>query len=119
MSLVFNSDSFSTLINNMYFYEKIIENDYFEMKDAKQKINDFKVNKQRLEYSKKQANKLKDNILKQQYALKHTKSRYRKSLTSLRSELKKFEERNEVLREESQQLSKYIQQRTEPAEKRE
>ena len=29
LSLIFNSDSFSTLINNMYFYEKIIENDFW------------------------------------------------------------------------------------------
>ncbi|MEK9727620.1 MAG: peptidoglycan DD-metalloendopeptidase family protein [Candidatus Margulisiibacteriota bacterium] len=112
LSLIFNSESFSSLINNMYFYEKIIENDFKELQMAQQKINEFQISKKRLEYSKKQANQLKDNILKQRYALKHTKSRYQKSLRSLRSELKQFEERNEVLRQESQQLSNYIQQKS-------
>jgi murein DD-endopeptidase MepM/ murein hydrolase activator NlpD len=115
LSLIFNSDSFSTLINNMYFYEKIIENDFGDMEDAKSKIREFKVNKKRLEYSKKEATKLKDSILKQHYVLKHSKSRYQKSLKSLQSELKKFEERNEVLREESTQLGHYIQQKSSPS----
>ena len=63
----------------MYFYEKIIENDFGDMEDAKSKIREFKVNKKRLEYSKKEATKLKDNILKQHYVLKHSKSRYQKA----------------------------------------
>ena len=112
IQLLFNSESFSSLLNNMYFYEKVIESDYFEMVQAKQKIDDFKINKRKLEYSKSKANSLKHNILKQRYQLKHTKNRYQKNLTSLRSELKKFEQRNKVLREESQQLSRYIQKKS-------
>jgi murein DD-endopeptidase MepM/ murein hydrolase activator NlpD len=96
----------------MYFYEKIIENDFFEMVAAKKKIDDYKINKQKLEYSKSEANSLKHSILKQRYALKHTKNRYQKNLTSLRSELKTFEQRNKVLREESRQLGNYIQQKS-------
>ena len=73
IQLLFNSESFSSLLNNMYFYEKVIESDYFEMVQAKQKIDDFKINKRKLEYSKSKANSLKHNILKQRYQLKHTK----------------------------------------------
>lgn len=112
IQLLFNSESFSSLLNNMYFYEKIIENDFFEMVEAKKKIDDYKVNKRKLEYSKSEANSLKHSILKQRYALKNTKNRYQKNLTSLRSELKKFEKRNKVLREESQQIGNYIQKKS-------
>jgi murein DD-endopeptidase MepM/ murein hydrolase activator NlpD len=112
ISLIFNSSSFSTLINNLYFYEKLMENDTHELIDAKQKINQFKRNKKRLEYNRIQAQKLKNDIIKQRRSLKNTKSNYQKNLHSLRSELKKFEQRNRVLRKESQQLSRYIQQKT-------
>jgi len=112
IQLLFNSDSFSTLLNNMYFYEKVIENDYFEMVQAKKKIDAYKANKQKLEYSKTKTQQLKENILKQRYTLKHTKNRYQMNLTSLRSELKRFEKRNEILRQESQQLGRYIQDKS-------
>ena len=112
IQLLFNSESFSSLLNNMYFYEKVIENDYYEIVDAKQKIDAYKTNKQKLEFSKSKANTLKHSILKQRYALKHTKKKYQKNLTSLRSELKQFEKRNQVLREESQQLGRYIQKKS-------
>ena len=109
IQLLFNSESFSSLLNNMYFYEKIIENDYFKMANAKKQIDAYNINKKKLEYSKSEANSLKHSILKQRHALKDTKNRYQKNLTSLRSELKKFEERNKILREESQQLGQYIE----------
>lgn len=112
IQLLFNSESFSSLLNNMYFYEKVIENDFFDMVAAKKKIDDYKINKRKLEYSKSKANSLKHSTLKQRYTLKHTKKRYQKNLTSLRSELKKFEQRNKVLREESQQLGNYIQRKS-------
>ena len=112
IQLVFNSDSFSNLLTNMYFYEKVIENDYQDMVLAKKKIDDYKTNKQKLEYSKSKANRLKRTILKQRYALKDTKNKYQRNLTSLRSELKKFEERNQILRDESNQLSQYIQNKS-------
>ncbi len=110
--LVFNSDSFSSLLTNMYLYEKVIENDYYDMVEAKQKIDAFEANKQKLEYSKTKAKTLTRSILKLDYTQKHTKHRYQKKLTSLRSELKKFEERNQVLREESKQLGLYIQNKS-------
>ena len=47
IQLVFNSDSFSNLLTNMYFYEKVIENDYQDMVLAKKKIDDYKTNKQK------------------------------------------------------------------------
>ena len=110
LQLIFNSDSFSNLINNMYFYEKVIESDYYDLVEAKEKIDTFRANKKRLEFSKTKVNQLKDNIIRQRHQLKYSRKRYEKSLVSLRSDLKKFEERNKVLRDESQQLSKYINQ---------
>ena len=53
---------------------------------------------------------MKDNIIKQRHALKYSRKRYEKSLVSLRSELKQFEQRNKVLRDESRQLGNYINQ---------
>ena len=110
LQLIFNSESFSNLINNMYFYEKVIESDYYDLEEAKEKINAFHANKKRLEFSKTKVNKLKDNIIKQRHALKYSRKRYEKSLVSLRSELKQFEQRNKVLRDESRQLGNYINQ---------
>ncbi len=112
IQLIFNSSSFSNLLNNMYLYEKVIESDFYEMEAAKQKIDAFRTNKKKLEFSKYKASSLKKSILKQRYALKHTKNRYQKNLTSLRTELKQFEERNRVLREESEQLGLYIKNKS-------
>ncbi|MBL6722374.1 MAG: peptidoglycan DD-metalloendopeptidase family protein [Candidatus Margulisbacteria bacterium] len=112
IQLLFNSESFSSLLNNMYFYEKIIENEYFELVNARERINTHKINKKKLELSRTKANELKQTIMKQRYELKDTKRRFQKNLTSLRGELEKYERRNKLLREESQQLSKFIQNRT-------
>jgi murein DD-endopeptidase MepM/ murein hydrolase activator NlpD len=109
MHLLFSSDSFSTLLTNMYFYDRIIETDYQDMVQAKKEIDHYNDNKKRLEFSKSKANQLKKTILQEGYALKNTKRRYQQNLTSLRDELRQFEERNQVLRDESKQLSQYIQ----------
>lgn len=108
IELVFNSESFSTMLNNMYFYEKVIENDFHVLEDAKNRITEYNQYKLTVERNKSKAHSLKNDILRQRFNLKKTKSRYQNNLTSLRNELKMFEERNRVLLEESNQLSRYI-----------
>jgi murein DD-endopeptidase MepM/ murein hydrolase activator NlpD len=109
LSLIFNSHSFSNLINNMYFYEKMIERDFYDLVDAKEKIKSYQKSKQHLEKNKRHAKYLKKSILKQRYTLKSTRKKYQNNLSSLRKELKEYERRNKVLMDESEQLSSFIQ----------
>ena len=109
IELIFNAESFSDMLNNLYFYERVIQYDFDSLEKAKANIDNYKQYKAELESNKTQAQSLKRTMLKQNNALKRTKKKYQHSLTSLRSELKEFEARNKVLREESQQLSSLIQ----------
>jgi murein DD-endopeptidase MepM/ murein hydrolase activator NlpD len=112
LNLIFNTDSFSSIINNLYLYEKIIKDDFNKISDAKEKINDYRTSQKRLEFSKKEVDKLKKSILDKRYTLKSTQSLYQKNLVSLREELQAFEERNTILRQESRQLGLIIQDNT-------
>ena len=109
MNLIFQSDSFSTLLNNLYFYEKVIKNDYLELSDAKDRINAFSKMKKDLEHNKIKANSLVKEMSNQRRKLKASQKRNNYILRSLKKDIDKYEEQARVLREESQQLSKFIQ----------
>ena len=109
MNLIFQSDSFSTLLNNLYFYEKVIKNDYLELSDAKDRINAFSKMKKDLEHNKIKANSLVKEMSNQRRKLKASQKRNSYILRSLKKDIDKYEEQARVLREESQQLSKFIQ----------
>ena len=112
IEFIFNSNSFSTMLNHMYFYEKVIEKDFNDLEAAKRRISEYREYKSKVEKNKSKAHSLKNNILRKRYSLKKTKARYQSNLTSLRNELQKFEERNRILLDESKQLSNYIKKKS-------
>lgn len=111
IELIFNSSSFSDMLANVYYYEKIISYELRTLKDAQYRIAKYKQDLNTLKQNKASAEKLKNTILSQRNNLKRKRREYQSNLTLLRSELKAFERRNNVLREESSQLSQYINKR--------
>lgn len=109
ITLIFGSDSFSSWMNTLYFYEKIIKRDYQKILEAKKNIETLKKINRQLNENKQKANQLRRSIVNKRSILRTKRSTYQNNLAALRSEREAYEKRNQVLRKESQQLSRYIE----------
>lgn len=106
----FSPSTYTQRINHSHYFDRILTKDTALVETLHQKKNEYSDKKARLEKQKNRIHALKKSLKKRKKTLASSSSKVKENLTLLRNEIKKFEDKNAALLEDSAEISHMIRQ---------
>lgn len=107
--LFFSARSFSDLVNNSYYYGKIIENDLAEINNIKQSLSELEVKRRQLYHKKGEIENLKASIIQEKANYSSKVRQKQDTYESLKAQRREYEKNIEILLRNSQEIEQMIQ----------
>lgn len=109
MYLFFSAKSFSDLVNNSYYYGKIVENDINEINDIRQSLSEIQQKKHQLYRKKSEIENIKNSIIQEKYNYTNKVKEKQETYQSLRAQRQEYEKNIEELLKNSKEIETMIQ----------
>ncbi len=107
--LFFSARSFSDIVNNSYYYGKIIENDLAEINNIKQSLSELEIKRRQLYSRKNEIENIKASIVQEKASYSNKVKEKQGAYASLRAQRIEYEKNIEELLQNSKEIERMIQ----------
>lgn len=107
--LFFSAKSFSDLVNNSYYYGKIIQNDINEINNIRQSLSEIEIKRRQLYTKKYQMENIKASIIQEKKSYSNKVREKQEAYSSLRAQRQEYEKRINELLQNSKEIEQMIQ----------
>ncbi|RAP34174.1 hypothetical protein DID77_01895 [Candidatus Marinamargulisbacteria bacterium SCGC AG-439-L15] len=109
IEFVFAPKNYQDVLSQKYFFEKVMKSDLALIDTIRKQEAAYQTQKQTLNHQKNNISKLKTYIIKKKNRLSSKSKQTTQTLNKLRREIKIFEKRNALLKRDSEDIRKLIQ----------